>query len=128
MLFLDVLYSQYFLFYTKVLKDGTPRFTTCFALSSSLSFLINGVIDLISITYYCHKLDKWFFIAVFCVILGLNYLFYIVRGRGDDIVKSQPLIFNSQKISAICAFLFFLITLSYMFWGSVYGKYILDNC
>lgn len=125
---LNVFYYHYYLFYKRVLKEEQPHFNTCFALSASEGFLVNAVIDFLVIKYYCINLDKWYPIGVFCVILGLNYWNYIYKGIGRKIVKEQPILFNSKRISKVLTIAFFVITVSWLFWGSFYSRYLLENC
>lgn len=125
---IKVLYYQYFLFYTKVLKEDKPHFTTYFALSASEGFLINGIIDIISLKCFCYSVGKWPMIALFLIILGLNYWYFGKLGNGKEIIKQKPLYFSNKRLSIICSILFFLISVSWLFWGPIYGKYLLENC
>lgn len=125
---IQVLYYQYFLFYTRVLKEDQPHFTTYFALSASEGFLINAIIDIISLKYFCYNVNKWSMIVLFLIILGLNYWYFGMLGKGKEIIKKKPLYFGNSQLSIICTILFFLISVSWLFWGPIYGKYLLENC
>lgn len=124
----DVLYYHYFLFYTKVFKEDQPHFTAWFALSASEGLLINGIIDLVFLKYFCFSIGIWPMIFIFLLILSLNYWRYGKLGKGIEVVDKEPLYFKSRYISIFFTILFFLITLSWVFWGPIYGKYILENC
>jgi hypothetical protein len=124
----DVLYYHYFLFYTKVFKEDQPHFTTWFALSSSEGLLINGIIDIVFLKFYCFSIGFWPMIFIFLLILCLNYWHYEKLGNGIEVVNREPLYFQSRYLSLAFAILFFLITVSWVFWGPIYGKYILENC
>lgn len=125
---IKALYFQYFLFYTRVLNEDQPHFTTYFALSASEGFLINAIIDIISLKYFCYNVNKWSMIVLFLIILGLNYWYFSKLGKGKEIIKKKPLFFDNRQLSIICAVLFFLISVSWLFWGPIYGKYLLENC
>lgn len=125
---IHVLYYHYFLFYTRFLKEEQPHFTSCFALSASEGFLINGIIEISSLKYFCYPIGKWPMIVVFLIILGLNYWYYQKLGMGKEIVKKEPLYFKNHRLSVVFSVLFFLITVSWLFWGPIYAKYLLNNC
>src|SRR5690554_5045253 len=112
---LKVFYYYYYLFYKRVLKVERPHFNTCFALSASEGFFTNAIIDFVVIKNYCINIDKWYPIDVFCVILVLNYWNYIYKGIGREIVKEQPRLFNSIRISKALTIVFFVITVSWLF-------------
>lgn len=125
---LNVFYYYSYLFYKRVLKEEQPHFNTCFAISASEGFLINGVIKFLFIKFYCINVDKWYSIGVFCVILVLNYWNYIHKGIGRKIVKEQPRLFNNIRISKVFTIVFFVISVSWLFWGPIYHKHLLENC
>jgi|SRR5690554_696155 len=125
---LKVFYYYYYLFYKRVLKEEQPHFNTYFSLSASIGFLVNGVIDFLVIKYFCVNIDKWYPIGVFCVILSFNYWIFDYRGLGKKIVDRQPTLFNSKRISIVLTIVFFVITVSWLFWGPFYSRYLLENC
>lgn len=122
-----VLYYHYYLFYKKVLVQSDPHFVTILALSASEGFLINGMIDLIAIKFYCSTVGQWPMLGVFLTLLIVNFFNY-GRNEGDKIVKDKPTFFGSKKSSIGITLIFFLITTSWLFWGAVLGRHLLEQC
>lgn len=124
----DVLYYYYFVFYKKIIRDNDPHFGTVTALGCSQALLLNGTMDIIALNYFCFKImvAVQFLIAV--IIIGINYLVFHKTGRAHTIIKSKPALLNNKVLSLVVSVLFFLITTSWLFWGSFYGKYLLERC
>ena len=123
-----IYYYYYYLFYKKILKDDTPHVLTRMAISACEAIFINAIIDVIAVTNYCHKIDPWIFYLTIACFLIINYFVYSKSGKGAKIIKEKPKFFDSNEISIALTLLFFIVTVSWMFWGSFYAKYILDNC
>ena len=128
MKFMNVLYYYYFLFYKKVIKDPEPHFATVLALSCSEGLLINGISDIIALKYFCYEIKVWVQFTIVLVIIFYNYLIFHRTGRVKEIIKEKPTIINSKALSILIAWLFFLITVSWLFWGPIYGKYLFNQC
>ena len=126
--FLDVLYFNYYSYSIKILKESEPHATTNFMLSFSESLLVNAIIDILSIKWFCYNLGTWPRVLVFVFILGVNYLVYQRSRKSRAIIAAKPTIFGNRKFSIAFTLVFFLITTSWMFWGPIYGKNLLDNC
>lgn len=124
---MNLLYYYYFLFYTKVLPDNEPHATTVFTLSLSESFIVNGVLDILLAYLFCFSLNKWSMIIISLLIMGINYLLYSRSGKAKKIIKLKPKVFNSNKLSIVIVILFFVITASFLFWGPIYVKHILEE-
>ncbi|MDN3675581.1 hypothetical protein QWY99_21345 [Flavobacterium branchiarum] len=124
---MKTIYYYYYLFYIKISKDDEPYATTVFALSMSEGFVINFILNIISIHQYCYLIDKWIMIIVQLVVLIINYLFFNKSGKAIEITKEKPMFFFNHKLSVITTLLFFIITLSFMFWGPIYTKYLLET-
>ena len=125
---LDIFYYYYYLFYKKLLKDPEPHTATILALSFSESLLINGLISIVALKYYCYEIQVVFQFIVLIIIIIINSLYYIRSKKGKSIVQQRPKIIGSKSLSTIITILFFLVTLSWLFWGSIYGKYLLSKC
>ena len=122
------MYYYYHLFYVRVFAADSPHFEAYFALSASLGFLANGILDMILLKYFCYNIGKWPMLAIFGAILVVNYWYYAVLGNGRKVVKNKPNFFGNNKISIAIVIIFFLTTTSWLFWGPVYGKYLLGKC
>ena len=127
---LDVLYYYYYRYSVKILRESEPHATTGFMLSVSEAFLINGIINFITSTFFCYSFIsfKSFPIAILVIILFLNYLFYQKTGRSRRIIKEKPVLWNSHRLSIIVTILFWAITFSWLFWVVPVTKLILENC
>ena len=128
MKFMNLLYYNYFLFYKKTIKDPEPHFATIIALSFSEGLLINGMADIIALKWFCYEIKVWMQFTVILLIIFCNFLLYHISGRAKEIIKEHPTIFNNKAISIFITWLFFLITVSWLFWGPIYGKYIFSQC
>lgn len=123
---LNVLYYHFYLFYLKF--DPEPHLTTVLSLSFSQSLVINGTIDIIALKLYCYQIEVWIQFMITVIFIFLNYLIFHRTNRAKQIIKSKPKILNSKALSIIITISFFLITASWLFWGPIYGKHLLDQC
>lgn len=60
--------------------------------------------------------------------LAIFNCFYYMKGQGKQIVERRPLYFGSKWLSGIGALLFFLVSFSWLFWGSIYAKFLMEQC
>ena len=125
---LDTFYYYYFGVYKRILKDPEPHFSTVLGLAFSCALLVNGVIDLVALKYYCYQVEVWVQFSIVLLIIGILYLIYHKTGKAKKVVANRQFIFNSSVVSAIATLLFFLLTLSWLFWGPIYGRSILESC
>jgi len=125
---MKILYYYYYLFYTKVLPDDQPHATTIFTLSVSEGFLINGILQISLAHFLCISIDKWTMIGVLLLLIIANYFHFYLTRKCKEIVKLKPKLLNSNKLSMLMVVCFFLITFSFLFWGPVYVKHILEQC
>ena len=125
---LNVFYYNYFLFYQKVIRDPEPHFATVLGLSFNLALLINGAMDLVSLKFFCCQINIWIQIAVVAFIIYSVYKIYHHTGKAKEITTKKPVISNSRGLSVAFTWLFFIITSSWLFWGPIYGKYLLSQC
>jgi hypothetical protein len=125
---LSTFYYSYYLFYKNILKDPEPHVATILSLSFSESLLMNGLIDIIALKYYCYEIKVIVQFALTILIVFINYFFYHKSGRNKIILKEKPILARSKVFSITITILFFLITASWLFWGSIYGKYLLERC
>lgn len=124
---MDVLYYHYFLFYKYILRDNEPHLLTTLALTASLGLMITKIIDLISIILVCNKINSFSYYGTFVIILIANVLIFHRNKRAETIIKEQPLFFNNKFISIVLTIVFFISTLSFMFWGAEYALTLLER-
>lgn len=125
---LNVIYYYYYLFYAKVLRDTEPHLLTTLALSFSESLLVNGIIEAISVNFFCKSIGKWPMLGVVLIILFINFIYYHKGKRANRIVTEQPVFLGSHGLSVMLVLLFFITTTSWLFWGSFYSRDILNHC
>src|SRR5947199_6680020 len=128
MRFMDVIYYQYLLFYKNILKVPEPFYNTMLVLGACQSFLLNGLLDIIVLKFYCYQIPTWLLFCSSIIIIYFNYIIFIKRNRARKIFKEKPLIWNNKPLSIVTSILFFLTTISWLFWGGIYGKYLLSLC
>ncbi len=126
--FIYVLYYNYFLFYRKIINDPEPHFATVLALSFSQSLLLNGMSDIVALKWFCYEIAVWIQFFILLLFILLNYFIFHRSGKAQEIIKAKPEIGESRNLSKYVSLLFFLITTSWLFWGPIYGKYLLGLC
>jgi hypothetical protein len=124
---INVFYYYYYLFYTKVLPDNQPHSTVIFTLSFSLSILINGMISIIFAYIANYNMSKYIMLGIFVTIMVVNYCGFYRTGKGKRLVEEKPKFCNNHRLSVFLSLMFFLITTSFLFWGPIYIKYILNS-
>ena len=125
---LKVLYYNYYLVYKKVIRDPEPYVATVLALSFSQSLLFNGIGDIIALKISCYQIPVWAQFSLVILLIVINHFLIYPIGQAKEIIKLKPIFFNNKKLSIIITILFFLITTSWLFWGPIYGKYLLTQC
>ena len=124
-----VIYYYYFLFYSKVLKDDEPHLLTTLALSASGGFFMMYLIDTIWVHLFCEfLLGQWGMLTVIGSMILINFLIFHRTGKAKKVIKEKPKFYNSNSVSIVITLLFFLFTLSLLFWVSDYLLYVIDNC
>lgn len=104
---MSILYYYYYLFYTKVLPEDQPHFTVIFCLSLMESFIINGLLNIVSILLFCYYIAKWPMIGVLIAILIANYKIYYLSKRMEHIIVEKPKLFNNNIASVVLSLVFF---------------------
>ena len=122
-----VFYYYYFLFYSKVLVQPEPHFVTVLAISFVESLWINAVLDIIALTGFCYKIDKLLMIAITLLLIAINYWNFTKKNNSANIIKSKPLFFKNHKLTTTIIIILSVIGISWLFWGSFYAKYVLEN-
>lgn len=123
---MNVVLYYYYLFYTRILPDDQPYSTVIFTLSLSESFLINGIISLISARFFCYYIDIWPLIGILILLMVVNYLYYYRSDRMKIIIHKRPKFLQSNFFSICITIFFFLTTVSFMFWGPICTKKFLE--
>lgn len=124
---MSILYYYYYLFYTKVLPDDQPHSTVVFCLSLMESFIINGLLNIVSILLFCYNISKWPMIGVLIAIIIINYQIYYKSKRMERIIDEKPKLFNSNIFSVVFSLFFFLFSLLMIVTAPFYSKYLLER-
>lgn len=126
---MDVIYYNYYLFYKKILNDNEPHLLTTMALSASEAIGLNISLNFLMIKLFCYKIPAFIMISIVVGLVIINAIYFHKTGRAKRIVDDKPAFFSNGKLSAFLTAIFFLFTLSLIFWGSHYAKYLLEcNC
>jgi hypothetical protein len=123
---LKILYYYYYSFYRKV--DDEPHAMTVFALSCSQSFLVNFIIQMISVHYFCYFVSTWPMVGVGMLFIIVNYFLFSKSGFSRKIVKSRPPVLFSETVTKGFVIVFFVVTTSFLFWGPILVKSMLERC
>jgi hypothetical protein len=126
--FIHTIYYYYFLFYKKILKDNEPHLLTTLALSASFGFVLDFIARVILANTLCISLNTWLSMVLLGLVVLIVYYIFHKSGIAKEVVKQKPMFFNNHIFSIIISILFFIMTVSFMFWGPTYTKEILDNC
>lgn len=125
---MKTIYYYYYLFYSKKLNENSPHRTTLLSLSACEGFLISGIIQLFFAHFYCVSIGKWVMLSICVIMILLNYLYFEKSGLAKEIIKIKPLLLKSPKISVVMTILFFMLSISIIFWGPICVKELLNNC
>lgn len=126
---LKVFYYYYYLFYSKVLVQSEPHFVVILVLSAMEGFLINYLIDFLSVHLYCTiPSEIWYKLLVVGVLLVANFSYYGREGKGSAIVKEKPKFFNNHHLSITIVLVITLSIISMLFWAADYKMAILADC
>lgn len=124
---MKVFYYYYYLFYTKVLPDNQPHATVVFTLSFTLASLINGILNIFLAHLVGIALGKWEMIGIFILVMGINFLFFYRKDKGNGIIKMKPKFFNNQNISILLTAIFVIVSVSFLFWSPIYVRDVLSK-
>lgn len=122
-----VFYYYYYLFYTKIIPDDQPNATVIFTLSVVQSFWVSIIIDIISLSVYCYDVGMWSRLIITLLLIIFNSWFFYRNENIDEIINSKPNFFGKNKLTTIIVSIVSLIGVSWMFWGGVFAKSILEN-
>ena len=125
---MKVFYYYYYLFYKKILNDDEPHLLATLALSASESFLINGILQILLLKFFLVSIDKWPMLVVAFLIIVANYLYFHRTGRAKEIIKTEPMFFSNNNFSILLTILFFIFTLSFILWETLYIMQIEEQC
>lgn len=126
---LKVLYYYYYLFYSKVLIQPESHFVTILVLSAMESFLINYLIDFLSVHLFCAiPSEIWYKLLVVGTLLIINFIYYEQNGKGKVIVKEKPKFFNDHRLSIVIVLVITLFIISLLFWAADYKMAVLNKC
>jgi hypothetical protein len=114
---LKILYYYYFAFYKKV--DNEPHAMTIFALSFSQSLLVNFIIQIISVHYFCYFFSTWQMLGIAIALIFFNYFLFVRTGFAKKLVKSPPPYIINRALTK--GFVILFLT-------GILTKSMLENC
>lgn len=116
---IKTVYYYYYLFYKKILKDNEPHLLATLVLAFSLSLLLIMTINISMAYIFSKALGHYEMIGINVLMIFILYLTLHRTGKAKNIVKEKPMFFNNHVLSILITFLFFAVTSSYLFWGSI---------
>ena len=123
-----VFFYYYYLLYTRVVPDYTPYSTSVFVFGILLSFLINGIVNVISASFFCMWIGKYPMLGIAVLSLIISYLLCAKYGKGEKIVSEKPRFWGSHRLSIMIVLVSSLAVVSWLFWGPIYTRNLLENC
>lgn len=124
---ISTLYYYYYLFYKKILKDNEPHMLATLVLGFSFSLMVIAIINIIMAHLLKIALGHYAMLAINLLMITIFYLTLHRTGKANEIVKKKPMFFNNHMLSKLITFLFFALTSSYLFWGSIYVGNVLGT-
>ncbi|MDN3675583.1 hypothetical protein QWY99_21355 [Flavobacterium branchiarum] len=124
---MDVIYYYFYLFYIRIIKDNEPHMLTILAISATEGFIINIIIQVISIIYQCKQTSNLIWMSIIGLANMFNYLYYYKSGRAIRIIKEKPMFYSSNRISILSTISFFIVFGTSIIWGSILTKYLLET-
>jgi len=125
---MNVLYYYYYLFYQKVIKDNEPHLLATLVLSFSESLLLNGIAKITLAAAMCGNYGKWPALGVLLALIGINYLIYHKNGQSQEDCERETQVLRKSSALHGPYNVVFLITTSFLFWGSDFIKHLLTQC
>ncbi len=96
-------------------------------LGFSFSLFVVAIINTTMAHLFKKALGHYAMLAVNVVMIIVFYLTLHRTGKAKEIVKRRPMFFDNHVLSILITFLFFALTSSYLFWGSIYVGKILGT-
>lgn len=121
-----------YLWFGKILKQNDPHFYVAFLLGTALSVVVQVIFTWLFILFLCKgtptlfNLPLGFYAGILFITILLYH--YDYKENGKTIVLEKQLFFNNEYISIIVSIFMNLFILSYLYWGAIIEKSILDNC
>ena len=125
--FFDVMYYRYYVFYRYIYNEPDPEFTAKLSISASESFLITAITSIVSAYFFGYKINGNVFFLIAIIVPIINFFFILNKKRENKIIKVKPNLFNSDMVSIVIAWIFFLATSSILFWLNGAVDYFIIN-
>lgn len=116
---IKTLYYYYYLFYKMILRDNEPHLLATLVMAFSFSLLAIAIIEIVMAHLLKITLGHYEMIGINILMILILYLILHRTGKAKEIVKEKPMFFKNHVLSILITFLFFAITSSYLFWGSI---------
>lgn len=125
---LKILYYNFYLFYHRILGEANPHMVAVLALSFAESLLLNSVLSIIEIYFFCLDFpNQWQGISICALLIILNSKYYIRDGQGKLIVKGSPNILN-KAFSIFLTIVFTAISIYVLFNSADWEMALLEKC
>ena len=113
---LDAMYYQIFIFNRDKFILENPHERTIQIICGILFLPVIVLVYLLIEENFNYKAPFWVFIIIYVLQYKTFSWYYIKRKKGVEIVRSKPLIFNSQKFSSFISWMIypFMVVLLYI--------------
>ena len=113
---LDAMYYQIFIFNRDKFILENPHERTIQIICGILFLPVIVLVYLLIEENFNYKAPFWVFIIIYVLQYKTFSWYYIKREKGVEIVRSKPLIFNSQKFSSFISWMIypFMVVLLYV--------------
>jgi hypothetical protein len=113
---LDAMYYQIFIFNRDKFILENPHERTIQIICGILFLPVIVLVYLLIEENFNYKAPFWVFIIIYVLQYKTFSWYYIKRKKGVEIVRSKPLIFNSQKFSSFISWMIypFMVVLLYV--------------
>ena len=113
---LDAMYYQIFIFNRDKFILENPHERTLQIICGILFLPVIVLVYLLIEENFNYKAPFWVFIIIYVLQYKTFSWYYIKRKKGVEIVRSKPLIFNSQKFSSFISWMIypFMVVLLYV--------------
>jgi hypothetical protein len=102
-----------------ILRDNEPHLLATLVMAFSFSLLAIAIIEIVMAHLLKITLGHYEMIGINILMILILYLILHRTGKAKEIVKEKPMFFKNHVLSILITFLFFAITSSYLFWGSI---------
>jgi len=124
---IDILYYNLYNYFERISSMIDNHYNVAFALGFCLSLFIIAPVDLFLSLRYCIATSKYIDMGITVVVIFLVH-FGFPKNRREKILNSKPCLLGSYFFSKVFTLTVIVSTYSYLLWGTIWIRHILDEC